>query len=99
MPDEVHVGDEPMSRLTAVANEALEAIETHELSQPNDRVLVLLFEDVDEGVRGGIAMHGYDDPTQAALDLFLHLSALFEANGQQLTLLPIAREQQSREQN
>lgn len=36
---------------------------------------------LDDGARGGICLHGYDDDVDAMADLLAHIKALFEANG------------------
>lgn len=38
------------------------------------------------GDRGGICLHGYDDDTEALVDMFLHLRSIFRAQGKELYL-------------
>ena len=44
---------------------------------------------LDDGRRGGIALHGYDNDADAMADLLVHLRALFRANGKEMTIVPI----------
>ena len=36
------------------------------------------------GLRGGLQLHGDEDDTEAIVDLFIHLKAIFESNGKTL---------------
>jgi hypothetical protein len=77
--------DEPNDRLTelcAVMTDALDrAIEPWE----TPKCVVFLT----DGQRGGLQLHGYDDDSEAIVDLFVHLKALFEASGKTLMLAPL----------
>jgi hypothetical protein len=42
--------------------------------------------------QAGLVLHGYDEDTEAIADLVLHLRAIFEANGQQLLVVPLSGE-------
>jgi hypothetical protein len=69
-----------LTRLCAAMTDALDA-------QPDSagvKAVVML----DDGERGGIQLHGYDDDTDAMVDLFVHLRAIFNANGKDLTFAP-----------
>jgi hypothetical protein len=57
----------------------------HSEKQPNDRAIVFL---VDEK-RGGIGIAGYDDESEALLDLMVHMRAIFRARGQELHFVPV----------
>jgi hypothetical protein len=44
-----------------------------------------------DGERGGLQLHGYEEDADAIGDLFVHLRALFEANGMDLQLHALGR--------
>jgi hypothetical protein len=47
---------------------------------------------LNDGERGGVVMHGYDDDTAAMVGLIVHLKAIFEANGKTLMVMPLGRD-------
>lgn len=65
----------------------ISALEADAESQDGDKAIVML----DDGKRGGIVLHGYDDDVAAMADLLTHLKAIFEANGQTLVIAPLGR--------
>lgn len=79
---------EPHDRLTAlcaVMTDALDqALAAEDPAGPEPKCIVFL----DDGDRGGIQLHGYDDDTDAMVDLFVHLRAIFRANGKDLAFAP-----------
>jgi hypothetical protein len=40
--------------------------------------------------RGGLQLHGYEDDTEAIVDLLTHLKAIFESNGLEFRIIPMA---------
>ena len=52
-----------------------------------DDVKCIVF--LQDGDRGGIQLHGYEDDTDAMADLLWHLRAIFRANGRDLHLVPM----------
>lgn len=74
---------EPHEPLTQIADRILAAFE----GQVPEGTKLIAF--VNDGERGGIGMHGYEDPVDAVADLFLHLRALFHSMGKELGFLPI----------
>lgn len=74
----------PVDRLTRISKDMLENLRNHKESEDKDRAIVLLF---DENGNGGIGISGYDQDTDAMVDLYLHLKALCRANGQDLHLV------------
>lgn len=70
-----------LTRLCAVMTDALEAA-----AEYSDDVKCIVF--LDDGDRGGIQLYGYDDDTDAMVDLFVHLRAIFRANGKDLAFAP-----------
>jgi hypothetical protein len=83
MADNVRVSDEPTDRLTrlgAEMNKVLEMEENHDVRG----IVMLTTED-----QGGIAIHGYEDQTEAMAELLSHLQAMFQANGMDISLVTI----------
>jgi len=81
---DAHRSFEPHSWLTHLGDLMLTALD----SQPDGesvKAIVML----DTGEEGGIAIHGYDSDHEAITDLFVHLAAIFAANGQTLMLIPM----------
>ncbi len=76
----------PQDRLTRVCDGMLEAFKQHGETADGDRAIVFL---VGEDNRGGIALARYDDDKDALLDLFVHLQAIFRANGKDLHIVPV----------
>lgn len=81
--DEVNMSYEPTDRLTRLAVQITAGLETEENSDV--RAIIML----DDGKMGGIMMHGYEDGTEAAADLFVHMRAMFRAQGKELELVAI----------
>ena len=84
MADEKRSEDVPHNRITRLANVALDAVQRDE-GYDGEKVIVFL----DGQDMGGIGMSGYDDDTEAMVNLFMHLRAIFAANGKELSLFPI----------
>jgi len=82
--DEKRSEDVPHNRITRLANVALDAVQRDE-GYDGEKVIVFL----DGQDMGGIGMSGYDDDTEAMVNLFMHLRAIFAANGKELSLFPI----------
>lgn len=80
---EERLSDEPvdkLTRLTAVMTSALEADPEY-----NDNVRAIIM--LDDGKRGGIQLHGYEDATAGIADLLAHLRAIFRANGKRMDIV------------
>jgi hypothetical protein len=75
--------DEPVDRLTQLAADVMEGLDTEENSDV--RGILML----DDGKRGGIIMHGYEDGVEAMADLFIHMRAIFKAHGKDIELIAI----------
>jgi len=60
-----------------------EAFDAHPEHREGDKCIVFL----DDGDRGGIQLHGYDDDAEAMGDLMRHIEALFKANGITMTFV------------
>jgi hypothetical protein len=72
--------EEPVDRLTRLADAAIKATEGHPEHHEDDKVIVFL----DDGKRAGLVLGGYEDDTEAMVDLLMHIKAIFEANGKDL---------------
>lgn len=87
MTERPYVGHDPVDRLThlcAAMTDHLDAMVATEQgldpSLPDVRCVVL----ISDPDRGGIVIHGYDDQNDALVDMFLHLKAMFAAQGKEL---------------
>jgi hypothetical protein len=76
---------EPHDRLTRICAAMTDALDAHPESDDTVRCAVFL----DDGKRGGIQLHGYDDDIAAFVDIFLHLRAILRANGKDLDFIGI----------
>ena len=83
MSDE-HRSTQPRDRLTRLCAAMTETLDAH--PESGDEKCIVFLQD---GERGGIQLHGYEDDTDAMVDLFLHLRAIFRSNGKELLLAPI----------
>lgn len=78
---------EPHDRLTRLCAAMTDTLEAH--PERGDEKCIVFLQDSE---RGGFQLHGYEDDTEAIADLFLHLKALFEANGRTLMFAPMPGE-------
>jgi hypothetical protein len=69
----------PHDYLTAIAQKGLDAVQGDDV-----KAIVMVFNTDPENVRGGIALGGYTSDTEALADMFIHLQAMFEAQGKKL---------------
>ena len=75
--------EQPHDRLTRLCAAMTDTLEAHP-ERGDEKCIVFLQSEADQ--RGGLQLHGYDDDTEAMVDLFLHLRAIFKANGKDLQL-------------
>ena len=75
----------PQDRLTRICDDMIATFNTNAEKRENDRAIVFL---VDE-IKGGIGLAGYEDDTEALLDLIIHLRAIFRARGQDIHFVPV----------
>jgi hypothetical protein len=75
----------PHDRLTRICEAMTKTLESHPEHLREDKAIVFL----DDGKRGGSVLHGYDEDMDAMVDLFMHLKAVFEANGKTLMVTSI----------
>jgi hypothetical protein len=83
--DTTRTEGEPHDRLTRICDRMTTTFEMHPEHQPRDKCIVFL----DDGERGGLVLHGYDDDTEAMVNLLMHLRALFRANGKDLEIIAV----------
>lgn len=81
------VTNEPHDRLTRLCDAMTDALENH--AEYSDEIRCAVF--LSDGDKGGIVLHGYDegDSMEAMVDLFVHLRAIFRANGKDLEFIGI----------
>jgi len=94
MKDEVESGPKPFNRLTRLCEkmtDALEvAIEAEAAESPEverSEVQTIVFLEDENGA--GLQIHGYDDSMSAMVSLFVHMKAIFQANGKDLQFVAI----------
>lgn len=75
---------DPHDRLTRLCAAMTDALDAH--PERGDEKCIVFLQDSE---RGGLQLHGYEDDTEAIRDLFLHLRAVFKANGKELRFMPI----------
>jgi hypothetical protein len=82
---------DPHDRLTALCAEMTAVLDAKGDDVADVKCVVFL----QDGDRGGLQIHGYegeseeDVSTEALADLFLHLRAIFRANGKELMFAPL----------
>lgn len=76
---------EPHDRLTKLCDEMTQVIADKGAEAEDVKAVVML----QDSVKGGLVMYGYDDDSDAIVDLMIHLTAIFEANGKKLVLAPL----------
>lgn len=74
----------PHNRLTRICDAMTETMDQHPERREGDKAIVFL----DDGTRGGIVLHGYENDVDAMADLIMHLKAIFEANGKSFQIIP-----------
>lgn len=76
------------TRIVAIVQEAIVAAlaEHPELEAGGEKLIVFM----DGQERSGLVLHGYEDDTEAMVNLFMHLKAIFKANGKELGFMPLA---------
>lgn len=75
---------EPHDRLTRICAAMTDALDAHPEMSDDVKCVVML----QDAEKGGIQLHGYEDDSDAIVDLFMHLRAIFKANGQELAIAP-----------
>ena len=78
---DAQMGDVPFDRLTNLTVEMTKPLEAPE----NSDVKGIVF--LQDEHRGGIQMFGYEDATAAMVALFIHMKAIFEAQGKSFGIM------------
>jgi hypothetical protein len=76
---------QPIDRLTRLADAMTRALEADPEYHDDDKAIIFL----DDDKHGGIVLFGYDEDFDAMANLFVHLKAVFEANGKTLMIVPV----------
>ncbi len=80
--------EEPTTRLTRMADVAIQAIEAHPEYRESDQFIIFLDEAVeDHQHQGGMVISGYADHSEALTSIFMHMQAIMKANGFRLDLM------------
>jgi len=77
--------EEPMDRLTRMCDAMTEAFVNHPEHQEGDKCVVFL----DGDGRGGLVILDYEDDHEAIVNVFMHLRAIFRANGQDMEVIGV----------
>jgi hypothetical protein len=77
---------DPHDRLTRIGDRLITALEADPEYQ-DDTLVAMLANDQER--RRGTAIYGFESDSDAIAEMFVHLAALFEANGQMLRIVPI----------
>ena len=88
---DVHRETEPFDRLTRITNRMLSVAEADPEWDAGDKMII--FMDAVANNKSGLALHGYDDDLEAVAHLFMHMRAIFRANGKDLMMAPYAASQ------
>ena len=75
---------EPHDRLTRICDKMTNTLRAHPEASDDVRCVVFL----QDGERGGLVINGYDDDSDAVVDVLMHLRAILRANGKDLTIAP-----------
>ena len=76
--------EQPEERLTRLCAAMTEALDAH--PERGDEKCIVFLQD---GERGGLQLHGYEDDADALVDLFIHLRAIFRSQGRDLSFAPM----------
>lgn len=85
MSDELRTVGAPHDRLTRISARMMEAMDADPEFQEGDRAIIFL----NNGDWGGIGIHRFEGETpdlDALAELFIHLKAVFRANGKDLQI-------------
>lgn len=85
MSEEPIGSDKPTDRLTRLCAAMTKTLD--EQPEYGDDIKCIVF--LDDGERGGLQLHGYENDLDALVDLFIHLKAMFAAQGKTLMFAPI----------
>lgn len=81
----VRTEGEPHDRMTRLGAAMIDALERMPEYAPGVKAIVLLHDEE----RAGTILHGYDSDAEAMAEIFVHLAAVFGANGKRLMIASI----------
>jgi len=90
MADE-RLTDEPTDRLTRMGSQLTGHLGDLDEYRDGDQAIVF----ISDATRSGISITGYEDSLAAVADLFIHMQAIFRANGKELTFIGIPNDPSS----
>lgn len=76
---------EPHDRLTGLCDRMISVLD-HDFDASGNEKCIIFIEDEK---RSGIVLHGYEDDTEAMIDLLIHLKSIFKANGKEMLIMPL----------
>lgn len=87
MADEKRSEGKPHDRMTRLGAAMIETLEAN--PEYRDTVRTIIF--LTDGDRSGVALHGFASDHQAMAEIFMHMRAVFRANGQDLLFAPLGQ--------
>lgn len=78
--------EKPVDRLTRLTVAMTDALDAHP-ERGDEKCVIFLRSESDQC--GGLQMFGYDDDSDALIDVLVHLQAVFRANGSDLAFAPM----------
>lgn len=88
MSDVRRTEGQPHDRLTRICDKMTQTFDLHPEHHEDDKCMVFL----DDGHRGGLVIHGYEDEISAMADLLMHLKAMFKAAGKDMDIVFLGNE-------
>jgi hypothetical protein len=85
MAEERQTIGQPHDRLTRICDGMIKTFEAHPEHHQDDKCIIFL----DSERRGGLVLSGYEDHAEAMVNLFMHMRAVFRANGQDLDIISL----------
>lgn len=83
---DAHRSEQPHDRLTRIADRLSDHLSA-DAENPADDVRAIFM--LDDGGKGGLVLHGWEDDRDAMASLLLHVQAVFEANGMSFQVHPL----------
>ena len=88
---------EPHDRLTRMCDRVSDQFENDPEWQEGDNLIIFIDSTVER--RGGFVISGWESESEAIMHIFMHLRALFRANGGDLQMLPMFMPSKNPEEN
>jgi hypothetical protein len=77
------IGNKPVDRLTRIANRLTNAWAEDPEYEESDKCIIFL----DDNIKGGICISGYDSEAEAMADLLIHMQAIMKASGKSMDIM------------